>query len=100
MADIQKIEMSAAKRVIGFLQESDGSQSSTRLCVVLVIAFTIGFIAALLSKIHAPITVAEFCQAVNALALFAGGICGSLYGINRFGECLDNRADGLKREGE
>jgi|ERR1700683_310519 len=92
----QKIGAAVASRVAGFLQESDGSQSSTRLCVVLIVVFSIGFIAALLWKIHAPITVAEFCQAVNALALFAGGVCGSLYGINRFGECLDNRAAGPK----
>jgi len=82
----------AEKKVIGFLQESDGSQSSTRLCVVLVVVFTLGAIAALLWKIHGPITVAEFCQAVGSLGLFASGICGALYGINRAGECFDNRA--------
>ena len=82
------------KRVIGFLQESDGSQSSTRLCIVLIVVFVLGVITALLFKIHAPISVAEFSQAVSALGVFAASVCGALYGINRFGEALDNRAKG------
>lgn len=73
--------MDAESKAIGFLQESDGSHSSTRLCVVLIIVFVLGCITALIAKIHAPITVAEFCQAVSALGLFAGGVCGALYGI-------------------
>jgi hypothetical protein len=80
------------KRAIGFLQEGDGSQSSSRLCMVLVVVFALGFITALLWKVRGPITVAEFCQAVGSLGMFTGGVCGALYGINRFGECLDNRA--------
>jgi hypothetical protein len=80
------------KQVIGFLEESDGSKSSTRLCVVLIVVFVLGFITALLTKVHAPITIAEFAQAVGALGTFCVAVCGALYGINRLGECLDNRA--------
>lgn len=75
------------------LSESDGTGSTTRFCLVLVVVFTLGFVAALLWKIHAPVTVAEFCQAVSALTLFATGICGALYGINRAADVFNNRAD-------
>lgn len=75
------------------LSESDGTGSSTRVCVLLVIVFTLGFVAALLWKIHAPVSVGEFCQAVGALTLFAAGICGALYGINRTAEVFNNRAE-------
>ena len=77
--------------------ETDGTGSSTRLCIVLVISFSLGFVTALLFKLHGPITVAEFCQAVGAIGLFAGGICGSLYTINRIGNAVDNRAPGAQQ---
>jgi hypothetical protein len=64
---------------------------------VAVIAFTLGFLSALLSKIHAAVTVAEFCQATGALALFVTGICGTLYGINRTAEAVNNRAAGPQK---
>jgi hypothetical protein len=76
------------------LSEADGTGSSTRLCVLLVIVFTLGFVAALLWKIHAPVSVGEFCQAVSALTLFATGICGALYGINRAADVFNKRAEG------
>ncbi len=79
------------------LSEADGTASSTRFCTVLVIAFTLGFASALLWKIHAPVTVAEWCQALGALTLFATGICGALYGINRAADVLNNRAPGAQR---
>ena len=76
------------------LSETDGTGSSSRVCVLLVIVFTLGFVAALLWKIHAPVTVAEFSQAIGALTLFATGICGALYGINRAADVFNNRDDG------
>ena len=75
------------------LSEADGTGSSTRLCVLLVIVFTLGFVTALIWKIHAPVTVAEFCQAISALTLFATGICAALYGINRAADVFNNRAE-------
>jgi hypothetical protein len=89
---MSEVQNAIEKKVLGFLSESDGSKSSTRLCVVLIVVFVLGFVTALLAKVRGPITVAEFCQAVGELGLFAGGVCSALYGINRFGECLDNRA--------
>lgn len=80
--------------VRSMLSERDGTGSSTRFCVVATILFTLGFVTALLWKIHGPVTVAEFCQGVGALGMFAGGICGTLYGINRLGNAADNRATG------
>lgn len=74
------------------LSEDDGSVSNTRVCVTLVIVFVLGFVTALLWKVKTPVTVDEFCQAVGSLGLFAGGICGSMYGINRLGNYGDNRA--------
>lgn len=74
------------------LSESDGSGSSTRFCIVCVIVFTLGFVSALLWKLHGPITVAEFCQALSSLTLFATGICSALYGINRVADAFNNRA--------
>jgi hypothetical protein len=76
------------------LSEADGTGSSTRFCCVAVIVFTLGFASALIWKIHAPVTVAEFCQALGALTLFATGICGSLYAINRAADVFNNRANG------
>lgn len=74
------------------LSEADGTGSTARFCVFAVILFTLGFVSALLWKIHAPITVAEFCQALNALMLFATAICATLYGINRTADAFNKRA--------
>jgi uncharacterized membrane protein len=76
------------------LSESDGTASSSRFCIVAVILFTLGFVSALLWKIHGPISAAEFSQAVGSLTLFATGLCGALYGINRAADVLNNRAGG------
>lgn len=72
--------------------EADGTGSSTRVYVGLVVSFSLGFVTALLLKVHGPITVSEFCSAVGVLGEFAGGICGALYGINRLGNWADNKA--------
>lgn len=88
-----KVETRAAPFIRSALSESDGTISSTRCMIVLVIVFTIGVVAALLWKIKGPITVADFSQAIGSLGLFAGGICGSLYGINRISEAVETRAD-------
>lgn len=74
------------------LSEKDGTGSSSRLCLVLVVVFTLGFISALVWKIHAPITVPDFCQAVGALGTFVLSTVGVLYGINRLGNFGDNKA--------
>lgn len=82
----------------GVFSEGDGTPSSSRICVFAVIAFTLGFGTALVWKIHAPVTVGEFCQALSALTLFASGICGALYGINRAADVLNKRAPGAQKE--
>ncbi|ACO32132.1 MULTISPECIES: hypothetical protein [Acidobacterium] len=75
------------------LSEDDGAVSSSRVCVALVIVFVLGFLTALLAKIHAPVTVEEFCRAVESLGMFTGGVTGTLYGINRAGNVFEKRAD-------
>lgn len=76
------------------LSEANGTGSSSRFCVVLLIVFTLGFVTALLFKVQRPVTVAEFCQALNALTIFATGVCGALYGINKAADVFNNRASG------
>lgn len=77
--------------------EKDGTGSSTRLNIAAVTGFSLGFITALLWKVRAPITVAEFCQGVSAVGNFAMGFGGLLYGVNRAGNWLDNRAAGAQQ---
>lgn len=74
------------------VSEDDGAVSNTRVCIVLTVVFVLGFVTALMWKVRAPVTVAEFCEAVKSLGEFGGGICASLYGINRLGNYGDNRA--------
>jgi hypothetical protein len=82
MGALEEIE----KRAVGFLEESDGSKSASRLCMVAVIGFTLGILLGLFFKIRGPISMAEFSVAIEKLGLFAGGTCSALYGINRFGD--------------
>ena len=78
--------------VRSMLSERDGTASNTRFCLVIVVIFVLGFATALLWKIHAPVTVAEFCQAMGALGTFVTVFGGVLYGINRVAQSFDNRA--------
>jgi hypothetical protein len=60
--------------------------------VTAVTGFVLGFITALVWKVHGPITVAEFCQGVSSLGTFATEFVSVLYGINRLGNWADNKA--------
>jgi len=78
--------------VRSMLGESDGSVSSTRVCVALVIVFALGWVTALVTKVKGPVSVAEIGTLLGPLGVFVGAICGSLYGINKAADVLNNRA--------
>lgn len=83
---------------VGFLRsmlsESDGSVSSTRVWIGLVIAFASGWITALVTKVHGPVTLPELGAFVGQVGLYVSGICTTLYGINVAKDVLNKRATG------
>lgn len=88
MPDISSWER---KFVRSMLSESDGSVSSTRCLIALTIVFALGWITGLLMKVHKPVSLGEVQSFVGTLTVFVTSICGSLYGINRAAEVLNNR---------
>jgi hypothetical protein len=78
--------------VRSWLGESDGSISNTRVCVALVICFALGWVTALVTKVHGPVTVAELGGVLQPLGMFVSTICASLYAINKAADVLNNRA--------
>jgi len=71
--------MNFLDKAAGFLRsqlsESDGSASNTRVCIFLVIAFALGWITALVTKVKAPVTVREIGDMMGPLGMFVGTIC-------------------------
>jgi hypothetical protein len=79
--------------VRSWLSEADGTVSNTRVCISALIAFALGWVTALVVKVHGPVTVAEIGALLGPLGLFVGGISGSLYGINKFADAMKSRQD-------
>ncbi|QNI34517.1 hypothetical protein H7849_11840 [Alloacidobacterium dinghuense] len=74
------------------LAESDGTVSSTRCMIALVVMFSLGWITGLLLKVRKPVTLGEVQSFVGTLTVFVTSICGTLYGINRVTDVVGNRA--------
>jgi hypothetical protein len=67
------------------LSESDGSVSSSRFCIVLVVVFSLGWVTGLVlhdSKL----------PDLGAVGGYVTLVCGSLYAINRGAAILDRKA--------
>jgi len=83
-------------KALGFirswLSESDGSVSNTRICVALVITFALGWVTALVVKVHGPVSVSDVAALLGPLGLFVTGITGTLYAVNKAADVLNNRA--------
>jgi hypothetical protein len=75
-----------------FLSEPDGTGSSTRLYIGLVVAFVVGAGTALVCKIHQPITVADLNSFLTAAGTFVAVICAPLYGLNKLANVTNNRS--------
>lgn len=90
--------------VHSWLSEPDGTISNARICVVIVIGFATGWMTALLMKVRGPVTVPELTAFVGQLGMYVGGICTSLYGVNKFADAWKNRGGGdppaQQQEGE
>jgi hypothetical protein len=71
------------KFIRSMLSGIDGRISNTRVCITAIVSFVIGAGVALICKIHAPITVAEFNSFLSSSATFVATVCGPLYLINK-----------------
>jgi hypothetical protein len=89
----QAAEIKALSFVRSWLSEADGTVSNTRICVALVIVFALGWVTALVIKIHAPVTVRELTDALVPLGMFVTGITGTLYAVNKAAEVINHRTD-------
>jgi hypothetical protein len=74
------------------LSERDGTASNTRVCILLVICFASGWITALVTKVHGPVSLPELGAFVGQVGLYVGGICTTLYTVNAAKDVLNNRA--------
>jgi uncharacterized membrane protein len=80
--------------VRSWLSEADGTVSNTRICVALVVTFALGWVTALVSKVPGPVSVAELSSILSPMAFFVTGITGTLYGVNKAADVLNNRNRG------
>ena len=80
--------------------ESDGTVSNTRVCIWLVVVFALGWVTALVSKIHGTVTVSDLGQVLGPLGMFVTGISGSLYAINKTADVFNNRTAANKPPGQ
>lgn len=77
------------------LSERDGTGSNTRLCVMLIVVFALGWVTSLFSRVHGPVTVADIRELLPSMASFVGLVCGPLYAINKAADVMNNRAPDL-----
>jgi hypothetical protein len=96
----QAAETKALSFVRSWLSEADGTVSNTRICVALVIVFALGWVTALVIKIHAPVTMREFSDTLVPLGMFVTGITGTLYAVNKAADVFNNRADHASPSGQ
>ena len=82
--------------VSSMLSEADGTASTARVCILIVIAFASGWVTALVTKVPGPVSLIDLAAFVGQLGMYVSAICVSLYGVNKFSDALKNRAD---REG-
>lgn len=72
--------------------ESDGTGSSTRLHVGLIIGFIVGVgLSLAVSVHHGHITVEQFDGFLSAGGMFIMTCCGALYGINRLADWAETK---------
>lgn len=85
------MEVGKATFVRSIFTGDNGGGSSSRLCVVSIVAFVIGAGAALLYKMHSPVTMKDFIDFLGAAGTFIATSCGPLYLINKSAEVVNNR---------
>ncbi len=67
------------------LSEADGSVSSARFCIVLVVVFSLGWVTALVFH-------DKRLPDLGAVGGYVTLVCGSLYAINRGAAILDHKS--------
>ncbi len=70
------------------LSESDGNVSSSRVCIVLVVIFSLGWVTGLV--LHD-----KKLPDLGAVGGYVTLVCGSLYAINRGAAALDRKAQSV-----
>jgi len=58
-----------------------------------VVTFSLGWVTALLVRLHGPLSAQDVATLLGPLGMFATGITGSLYAINKAADVLNNRTD-------
>jgi hypothetical protein len=75
--------------------ESDGTGSSTRVSIGLLVSFVIGVGIAFCVGVHRKtITIAEFNAFLGAAATFLTATCGPLYGVNKLADWANKKSAG------
>lgn len=82
--------------VKSILSGSDGTGSSTRLCMVSLVSFVIGVGVTLVCKLHTPVTVLDIDNYLAAAGLFIATTCGPLYLINKGADAVKNSQETSK----
>ena len=75
------------------LSEDDGSGSSTRLIMVMLVSFIVGVGSAFAFKVHGPVTLAEYGQFLTSASAFIMATCGPLYLINKGADAINNKTE-------
>jgi hypothetical protein len=70
--------------VRSLLSEADGTGSSARFCIVMVVLFTLGWVTGLVVHEHR-------LPDLGAVGGYTALVCGALYGINRGAAVLDRK---------
>ena len=84
-------------RAVSFLRsmlsERDGTVSNTRVCIAVVITFSLGWVTALLIRLRGPLSATDVATVIAPLGMFVGGVTSALYAINKGADVLNNRAE-------
>jgi hypothetical protein len=71
--------------------ESDGTASSTRVCVAVIIAFIVGSGVTLIAKLHTPVVVDDINKFLSSAGTFIMTTCTPLYGINKGADVMNKK---------
>ena len=82
----------AAGFVRSQLSDRDGTVSNTKVCVLLVVTFVLGWVTCRVAQLHTPVTVTDIVTFLGAAGTFSALLCGTLAGIKATGDAINNRA--------
>lgn len=79
------------------LSESDGSVSTTRVCIAMIFSYIIGSGITLVCKIHTSVTPADVNAFLSSAGIFIATTCAPLYAINKGADVINNSTDSKKQ---